>query len=86
MFAAIPPLETLTVTDYDRDNARPYKVMRTGLKPPSSNYSDIKCPFCEREVRAYWWSIAGGGKKCICGAKHDSRGMTAQPIKKGAVK
>lgn len=62
---------------YDYDKARPYKVKRSGLKAPSSNWSDIQCPFCEREVRAYWWSLSGGGKKCLCGAKHDSMGMTS---------
>lgn len=64
--------------DYDFANARRYEVVRTGLKPPSSNWSDIKCPWCGQTVRAYWWSIAGGGKKCPCGAKHSSLGVTAR--------
>jgi hypothetical protein len=72
------------MTDYDWANARPYKVKRTGIKAPSSNWSDIECPFCGQEVRAYWWSISGGGKRCLCGAKHNSAGMTAQPIRKVA--
>jgi hypothetical protein len=30
----------------------------------------ITCPFCERKVVAYVWSLAGSGKKCSCGAHH----------------
>ena len=26
------------------------------------------CPFCNGTVEAYLWSIAGGGKRCDCGA------------------
>lgn len=66
---------------YDDENAKQYEVVRTGCKPPSSNWSDIKCPFCAAVVRAYWWSIAGGGKKCSCGAKHNSYGYTSQVVK-----
>jgi hypothetical protein len=32
----------------------------------------IKCPFCQEEVLAYVWSLAGSGKKCKCGAKSPS--------------
>ena len=72
--------------EYDWANAREYEVTGTGIKPPSSNYSYIRCPFCQRVERAYWWSISGGGKKCPCGAKHNSAGMTAQPIKRQRVR
>jgi len=35
----------------------------------------IVCPFCDEEVWAYKWSLAGSGKKCPqCGAKHGSFG------------
>lgn len=68
---------------YDHDNAKTYTVTGRGLKPPSSNWSNIRCPFCQSVVRAYHWSLFGGGKKCPCGAKHDGYGNTAQPIKKG---
>lgn len=67
---------------YDHDNAKPYKVVGTGLKPPSSNYSIIRC-HCGTETRAYWWSISGGGKKCPgCGGLHNSMGMTAPLLPK----
>lgn len=68
---------------YDHTNAKPYRVTRTGLKAPSSNWSDIECPFCQTVVRAYWWSLSGSGKKCTgCGALHGSSGMTSQPVTK----
>lgn len=39
----------------------------------------IDCPFCGATVKAFTWSIAGGGKKCSCGAMH-VRGGTFAPI------
>jgi hypothetical protein len=63
--------------NYDRDLERPYTVVGHGLKPPSSNWSDIQCPFCGHVSRAYWWSIFGGGKLCEgkgCHAKFNSWG------------
>lgn len=65
--------------DYDHDRAKKGLVLRTGIKPPSSNYSICRCPFCQGEVRAYWWSLAGGGKKCYCGAKLNSALMYSPP-------
>lgn len=70
--------------NYDHDAALPYVVTAQGLKPPSSNWSDIRCPFCKATVRAYHWSLYGGGKKCTCGAKHNGYGTTAPILKKGA--
>jgi hypothetical protein len=29
---------------------------------------DVRCPFCSLWVTAYKWSMAGGGKRCACGA------------------
>lgn len=69
--------------EYDHDKAKKGLVLRTGLKPPSSNYSICRCPFCQQETRAYWWSLAGGGKKCGCGAKYYSSLMYSPP--KGTV-
>ena len=67
---------------YDWENPKTYRVISTGLKPPSSNYSVIECPFCETRFRAYWWSISGGGKKCpTCGALHNGSGGAAKVVK-----
>lgn len=41
----------------------------------------IDCPFCGATVKAYVWSLAGGGKKCPCGALHCTR-VTIAPKKK----
>ncbi len=70
-------------TEYDYDAAREYAVVGSGLKAPSSNWVDIKCPFCGTTSRAFIWSLSGGGKKCVnkkCGAKHNSTGSTS-PVK-----
>lgn len=45
-----------------------YKVTREGLERPSSRTVYIDCPFCRAEVKAYVWSLCGGGKRCDCGA------------------
>lgn len=68
-------------TTYDFTNKRRYSIKRRGMDRPSSKWSEIRCPFCLTLVKAYHWSLAGGGKKCTCGAKHDSWGFTAQPSK-----
>lgn len=34
----------------------------------------ITCPFCRADIEAYVWSLAGGGKRCTCGALHGPRG------------
>ena len=37
----------------------------------------ITCPFCDCDVEAYCWSLAGSGKRCPeCGAIHGGWGMT----------
>jgi hypothetical protein len=38
----------------------------------------IVCPFCQAHVTAFLWSIAGGGKRCKCGALFGSRGQAYQ--------
>ena len=44
------------------------------------SYCYITCPFCNEEVKAYIWSLAGCGKKCSCGAVHTYYGFTAKKI------
>lgn len=41
----------------------------------------IRCPFCKQDVTVYMWSLAGSGKKCLCGALHSSLGRTFKEIK-----
>ena len=41
---------------------------------PGRMYIRILCPFCGRNVKAYVWSLAGGGKRCDCGTLFGSDG------------
>lgn len=42
----------------------------------------VRCPFCSTVVKAYIWSMAGGGKKCPgCGAIHTGHGLTFKKTK-----
>jgi len=58
------------ITFADRHNddhnvtIRKYTVHRAGLEHTSSNTIYFDCPFCENEVKAYVWSLCGGGKRC----------------------
>ena len=36
----------------------------------------ITCPFCGTETECFIWSLAGGGKRCECGAIHRYLGQT----------
>ena len=49
-------------------------------KENGKSYFTIECPFCRFNVRAYLWSLAGGGKRCDCGAMLTNYG-TAFKIK-----
>jgi hypothetical protein len=41
------------------------------------SYCCITCPFCDTEVRAFIWSLAGSGKRCPgCKAMHTNYGNT----------
>ena len=40
----------------------------------------IICPFCQARVVAYLWSLAGGGKRCLCGAFLASTGNASHWI------
>ena len=53
--------------EYSRTSA--YKVF-------GRSFVYITCPFCEVRVKAYIWSLAGGGKRCDCGALHDNMGRS----------
>lgn len=40
----------------------------------------VTCPFCGVETECYAWSLAGSGKLCECGAKHDGHNRTTKVI------
>lgn len=49
------------------------------------SYFYITCPYCSTEVKAYIWSLAGGGKRCPgCKAMHTNYGVTIAPKTKEA--
>lgn len=52
----------------DKLECRQIVVHRVGLEHKSSNTIYFYCPFCRDEVKAYVWSLVGGGKRCDCGA------------------
>ena len=58
----------------EKIETRNYTVNRTGLEHTSSNTVYFDCPFCKNEVKAYLWSLCGGGKRCDCGALFGSYG------------
>lgn len=49
--------------------------MHGEVRQMGRSYAYLFCPFCNAEVKAFIWSMAGKGKKCIkpCLAIHYSR-------------
>lgn len=45
-------------------------TQREGRSAMGKSTVIVTCPFCHRDVEAYKWSLAGGGKRCSCGALH----------------
>ncbi len=59
------------VTTWDDARAaesRDYEIDHATLESPSSIVYWFECPWCHAKVKAYLWSLAGGGKRCSCGA------------------
>jgi hypothetical protein len=63
-----------------RMEERPYST--TGRTHSVGRSSVIaRCPFCDREVTIYLWSIAGSGKKkCLCGAALHADGVARKLV------
>ena len=49
-----------------------------GRSAPGRSTVVILCPYCNAHVTAYLWSLAGGGKRCECGALFGSTGNAYQ--------
>lgn len=43
-------------------------------------YFYLTCPFCDRELKVYPWSLAGSGRRCPCGAKHGWWGLSTKKV------
>ncbi len=52
------------------DAERRKHSLRHGPSTIGRSEAYIMCPFCSRTVRVYLWSLAGSGKRCVCGALH----------------
>ena len=61
-----PKFEDLRNTD--ALDLRTIQVHRETVERPSSRVIFFDCPYCSVEVKAYVWSLTGGGKRCECGA------------------
>ncbi len=68
--------------DRDQGNYPNYTVVSETSRPRGQSSIDIKCPFCSTVVEAFLWSMAGGGKRCTCGAKHHKWGYSVPPENK----
>lgn len=53
---------------------REFTVDSQYVERPSSVVWEFVCPWCGDSVKAYLWSMSGGGKRCLCGAIFSSRG------------
>lgn len=59
----------------EKVDERVFQVKSERLEPPSSVVWYFTCPFCTSEVKAYLWSLSGGGKRCECGAYFNRMGQ-----------
>ena len=48
--------------------SRPYVTKEYVSEENGRSHIWLNCPFCKASVKAYVWSLAGGGKRCECGA------------------
>lgn len=63
----------------DDVECRNYDVHRHDVESPSSRVIYFNCPFCATEVKAYVWSLCGGGKRCpSCSAMFGGSGSGIQ--------
>lgn len=63
----------------EQGNYPSYTVVGEMSRSNGRSSIDIQCPFCLAVIEAYLWSLAGGGKRCTCGAKHHRYGYSMPP-------
>ena len=49
---------------FDQAERRPYSVHAQIAEPNGRSYIRFVCPFCGERIKAYVWSLCGGGKRC----------------------
>ena len=67
-----------TYRDINTDRVERREYQRTAtVSVFGRSYCYITCPFCRCDVKAFIWSLSGGGKRCSgCGALHCAGGLT----------
>lgn len=59
----------------------PYEIIDECSQPNGRSRILIECPYCQKRVWGFLWSLAGSGKKCPgCGAKHTLRIGTMREV------
>lgn len=43
-------------------------IVKRSISEMGRSAAYFDCPFCGEEVKGYYWSLAGSGKRCRCGA------------------
>jgi hypothetical protein len=59
---------------------REYVASSYHPRPSGKSYYIIRCPFCKADMKAFAWSIRGGGKRCDCGAMLGSGGTAYKKV------
>lgn len=65
----------------DELETRYIRILAEDVEHPSSRVIYFDCPFCNVAVKAYVWSLCGGGKRCDCGALFTGRSGRAVHFK-----
>ncbi len=48
----------------DQAESRPYTIHAEIAEPNGRSFIRFVCPFCGERIKAYVWSLHGGGKRC----------------------
>lgn len=51
----------------ERTESREYTITATQVGP-GRRAMVVRCPWCDRRLTVFGWSLAGTGKRCDCGA------------------
>lgn len=66
---------------YEHEAARNVVHEREYFPGPSGkSYYIVTCPECNRDVKAFAWSLAGRGERCECGALHHWTGTLVRKV------
>lgn len=57
-----------------QQSSRLCEVLSVSPRPAGRSFTTVRCGFCDTDVQARLWSLAGSGKRCECGAVLHGRG------------